>query len=157
MQQCNHVTNSPLYSIRKHLAFWSLTFEGRQCTFDHEQGAYYVAYLLLNPPSEPIHGMALELKAHGYFRHAPEQPCATYILDPATGQTLVLDWDTVVQERNLCLDDAEAAWAIRRKQRELETIVEDPYQIAAVKTEAECELEAIYEFQRKRPLAPLTA
>ena len=55
------------YSIRKHIAFWSLTFDGQEACFDHEQGAYYVAYLLLNPPEEPIHGMALEIKSLAYF------------------------------------------------------------------------------------------
>ena len=57
----------PQYSIRKHIAFWSLTFDGHEACFDHEQGAYYVAYLLLNPPEEPIHGMALEIKSLAYF------------------------------------------------------------------------------------------
>ena len=45
---------NPPYSIRKHIAFWSLTFNGEEACFDHEQGAYYVGYLLLHPPSEPI-------------------------------------------------------------------------------------------------------
>ena len=53
----------PRYALTKHIAFWHLTFNGQKACFDHEQGAYYVAYLLLNPPSEPIHGMALEIKS----------------------------------------------------------------------------------------------
>src|SRR5258706_233325 len=51
----------PAYGIRKHISFWAVDFKGQTAVFDHEQGAFYVAYLLLNPPSEPIHGLALEV------------------------------------------------------------------------------------------------
>src|SRR2546421_7881162 len=81
------------YSIRKHIAFWGLTFEGQNAVFDHEQGAYYVAYLLLNPPDEPIHGMALEIKSLAYFHQSPSVPCETFIRDPETGKTLPLGFD----------------------------------------------------------------
>jgi hypothetical protein len=51
------------YALRRGLGFWELTFEGKQAIFKHEQGALYVACLLLDPPSEPIHALALALKA----------------------------------------------------------------------------------------------
>ena len=44
--------HAPRYAIRKHIAFWSLTFDGQEACFDHEQGACYVAYLLLNQAYE---------------------------------------------------------------------------------------------------------
>src|SRR5437016_13779627 len=86
----NPKIGTPRYALTKHIAFWHLTFNGQKACFDHEQGAYYVAYLLLNPPSEPIHGMVLELKASAYFGRSPGVACNTFITDPATGQTLTL-------------------------------------------------------------------
>src|SRR4051794_11420825 len=50
------------FALRRDLGYWQLTFAGRHATLKHEQGLAYVAYLLLNPPKEPIHGMALALK-----------------------------------------------------------------------------------------------
>src|SRR5207253_689512 len=73
------IANQNSYAITKHTSWWHLTFNGQKAVFDHEQGAFYVAYLLLNPPSEPIHGMALELKANAYFRQSPQEPCATFL------------------------------------------------------------------------------
>jgi hypothetical protein len=51
------------YALRRGLGFWELTFEGRGAIFKHELGALYVACLLLDPPREPIHAVALALKA----------------------------------------------------------------------------------------------
>src|SRR6266851_1322948 len=53
---------APHYALRKGFGFWELTFDGQSAVFKHEQGAFYVAYLLANPPPEPIHGLALALK-----------------------------------------------------------------------------------------------
>src|SRR6266704_2916220 len=100
------------HSMRHHFGFWSLDFDGQRAVFDHEQGAFYVAYLLLNPPSEPIHGMALELKANAFFRQFPKEPCETLIADPLTGELLVLGCDAAVVERNLSVDDAEGLPAL---------------------------------------------
>src|SRR5580765_6196515 len=90
---------------------WHLTFNGQKACFDHEQGAYYVAYLLLNPPDEPIHGMALELKASAYFRQSSG---VTLIKDPRTGKNVVVPSDAWLQERELSLDGAAGVWALRR-------------------------------------------
>src|ERR1035441_2693207 len=51
------------YALCRGLGYWELIFEGRQAIFKHEQGALYVACLLLDPPPEPIHAVALALKA----------------------------------------------------------------------------------------------
>src|SRR5947209_16860703 len=50
------------YSLRKDLGFWHLTFASQTAIFKHEQGALYVAYLLLNPPTEPIHALELTMR-----------------------------------------------------------------------------------------------
>jgi hypothetical protein len=56
------------YALRRGLGFWELTFESRQAVFKHELSALYVACLLLEPPREPIHAVALALKAKDMLR-----------------------------------------------------------------------------------------
>jgi hypothetical protein len=55
----------------------------------------------------------------------------------------------LIQERNLGLDDAEAVRNLRRKQRELEAVLDDELAIEPVKAEARREREEILEFLRK--------
>ena len=62
-EQLTGLRDKEKYALRRGLGFWELTFEGRQAIFKHEQGALYVACLLLDPPPEPIHAVALALKA----------------------------------------------------------------------------------------------
>jgi hypothetical protein len=128
----------PHYSIRKDLGFWQITFEGQPATLKHEQGAFYVAFLLLHPPDQPIHGLALALRTRAF-----------YFLRPAAQTDTSIDGP--VQQRSLALDDAVALHALRRKQLELEAILDDDDQIEPVKAEALRELEQIYAFQEKHP------
>ncbi len=118
------------YVLCRGLGFWELTFEGRQAIFKHELGALYVACLLLDPPPEPIHAVALALKAREMSGEAAE---------PAD----------LVQQRSLGLDDAAAVRALWRRQRELERVLEDDDAIEPVKAEALRELENVTEFLRK--------
>src|SRR5438105_15601370 len=104
------------YSIRKESAFWHVTFKGQKACFAHEQGAYYVAYLLLNPPDEPIHAMALEIKSLAYFGHYLNCPGVTEIVNPSTGETMILACDAIFEQRNLALDDKYSIAPLRRKQ-----------------------------------------
>src|SRR5438105_9449815 len=99
-------TLAPRFALRKDLGFWQLTFKGRQAVFKHEQGAFYVAYLLLQPPQEPIHGLALAIKVRSIYDKSFAVP-------------------DIIQQRSLRLDEAEAVWNLRRKQHELEAILED--------------------------------
>src|SRR5947208_1070975 len=115
----------PTFSIRKHIAFWAVDFEGQTAVFDHEQGAYYVAHLLLNPPDEPIHGMALEIKSLAYFGEYLKRPGVTEMLDPSTGETIILACDAIFEQRNFALDDADSIRPLRRKQLELEAILDN--------------------------------
>jgi hypothetical protein len=115
------------YGLHRGLGFWELTFGGRQAIFKHEQGALYVACLLLDPPSEPIHAVALALKAREKF----------------VGQAF--------QQRSMGLDDAEAVRVLWRRQRALERLLEDERETEPVKAEALRELEEVTEFLRKSP------
>ena len=127
----NH-RNQHEYALRRGMGFWQLTFDGRQAIFKHELGALYVACLLLDPPREPIHAVALALKARDTSGQAAGP-------------------DEVVQQRSLGLDDAAAVRALWRRQRELERVLEDDGAIEPVKAEALRELEEVCEFLRESP------
>ena len=141
----NRTTRTVQYALRKDLGFWDLTFVGRSGIFKHEQGAFYVAYLLGRPSAEPIHGLALALEINDRCGHAGN---ACEIADPKTGTFVRVAKTATLQQRSLGLDDAETARALRRKQHELEALLEDEEQIEPVKLEAQRELEAIYQFQK---------
>jgi hypothetical protein len=127
----NHPNECP-YALRRGPGIWELAFEGRQATFKHEQGAPYVAWLLLHPPRKPIHALALALEAR-----------------TLSGQTS-RDADVILQ-RCLGLDEAEAVRSLRRRERELEAVLDDDEEIEPVKAEALRELEAIADFLRQHP------
>ena len=118
------------FALHRGLGFWELTFDRHRAVFKHDQGTLYVACLLLDPPPEPIHAVALALKARKMTGQAPEEA-------------------ELIQERNLGLDDAEAVRNLRRKQSALETVLDDEMAIEPVKAEARREREEILEFLRK--------
>jgi hypothetical protein len=118
------------YALCRGLGFWELTFEGRHAIFKHEQGALYVVWLLLHPPPEPLHALALALEARS--------------LDGQPGGA-----DEIIQQRSLGLDDAETIRRLRRQQRALEAVLQDEREIEPVKAEARRESEEIAEFLRK--------
>ena len=109
-----------------------MTFEGREAIFRHEQGALYVAWLLLHPPQKPIHALALALEAR-----------------TCSGQTSGAA--DVIQQRYLGLDEAEAVRNMRRRERELEVVLDEDEEVEPVKAEALRELEAIADFMRQHP------
>ena len=118
------------YALCRGLGFWELTFEGRHAVFKHEQGALYVVWLLLHPPPEPIHALALALDART-------------ISDQAPGAA------EVIQQRYLGLDDAETVRTLRRRQHALEAVLDDHHEIEPVKAEVLRELEAIADSLRQ--------
>ena len=120
------------YALSRGLGFWELTFEGRRAIFPHEPGVMYVAWLLLHPPPKPIHAVVLALNARTLF--GP-----------------ILGAEEVIQLRSLGLDEAETVWNLRRREHELEAVLDDRQEIEPVKAEALRELEAIADFMRKSP------
>src|ERR1017187_756251 len=105
------------YALSRGEEYWALVFEGRETVFKHELGALYVAYLLLNPPKEPLHAVALALKA----RERAGQGAGP---------------DELAEERSMGLEEAAAVRALWRRQRELERILHDRLEIEPVKAEA---------------------
>ena len=120
------------YALRRGLGFWEVIFEGRPATFKHEEGVPYVAWLLLHPPRTPIHAVALALDART-------------LSGPTPGAA------EVIQQRYLGLDEAEAVRSLRRRERELEAVLDDRDAIEPVQAEALYELEAIADFMRQNP------
>ncbi len=53
------------YLLRKGLRGWWLVFDGRQTVLPDEKGVGYVAVLLLDPPTEPMHASELARRAYG--------------------------------------------------------------------------------------------
>jgi hypothetical protein len=120
------------YALRRGLGTWEVTFEGRRDSFSDEQGAEYVVWLLLHPPPEPIHAVALALAA----RHAPGYT-------PRAAD--------VIQQRNLGRDDAEAVRSLRRQAGKFEAVLADARASELVKAEARRKREEILEFLSKNP------
>ena len=118
------------YALGRGLGYWELTFEDRQAIFKHEAGAVYVACLLLHPPPEPIHALALALDARTISDQAP-----------GTAE--------VIQQRYLGLDDAETVRSLRRRQHALEAVLDDKHEIEPVKAEVLRELEGIADSLRQ--------
>src|SRR2546425_352552 len=54
--------STPLYALRKAGNTWELTFAGNPAQIKDHPGMKYVAYLLLNPPPEPLFGLDLASK-----------------------------------------------------------------------------------------------
>ena len=120
------------YALARGAGYWELTFEGRPAVFKHEQGALYVACLLLDPPPEPLHAVALALKARGLPGQGPGAA-------------------ELIQQRSLGLDEAAAVRGLWRRQRELERVLDDDDAIEPMKAEALRELEEVTEYLRKSP------
>ena len=90
-----------------------MTFEGREAIFRHEQGALYVAWLLLHPPRKPIHALALALEARAFSGPTPGAA------DAVQQRYLGLD------EAEVVLDDDEEIEPVKAEAlRELEAIVD---------------------------------
>jgi len=125
---------------------WALTFEGRTAEFKHEQGAFYVAWLLLHPPSQPVHGLDLAARIPAiYRRHLG----LAEISAPAAGKSAPMESHARLQERNLGLDDAQGLRAVLRREKELQAILDDSDASEPEKAEALRELEAICDFQKR--------
>ncbi len=115
--------NGARYILRKGLGGWELVFDGKKGGLLPDwKGLRYVAYLLKNPPSEPIHGSELGKR--------------------------VLD-DVVIVQRNLAADDPESFAGKKKAERECRAILEDDSATEVEKAEASLELADIGDWARK--------
>ena len=56
----------PRFLLRKELGSWRLIFDGKESVIRDCRGMELVAYLLKNPPAEPMHAVRLEAKVAGH-------------------------------------------------------------------------------------------
>ena len=143
----SHLLSPARYALRKGLGFWELTFDGQHEILKHEQGLALVAYLLLNPPDEPIHALDLATRISPL---AAKGGCISEIVDPETGEKAYLEKHSRVQERSLALDEALTMRAVIRQQNDLEALVERQGTTEPVKEEAWNELKALYNYETNR-------
>jgi hypothetical protein len=136
----------PRYALRKGLGLWHLIFDGEEAQLRHERGIFYVAWLLYNPPEEPIHALDLAAKVPEIYR---QQLGLGALVDAATGKAVTLESAARIQERCLALDDAQGIRTLLQKEKELEAILDSEHESEPVKAEALRELEAIADFQRR--------
>ena len=101
---------------------------------------------MLYRPPQPIRGVDLVARIPEFFRKQIGLPS---LVDPATGIARVLSSDARLQERSLALDDAQAMRELRRKEKQLEAILDSENASEPEKAEALRELEQIAEFQRQ--------
>jgi hypothetical protein len=144
--------STPRYSLRKHFGLWQLTFEGQSAILKHQQGLEYVAFLLTHPPKEPMHALALALRATDALGPSSATPGPT---TPSTRTPLLVEGPAKLTPFDLLLEEARAAWSVRRRQLQLEALLDADDQSEPVKAEAQRELKAIYD-QQKLDFARLT-
>jgi hypothetical protein len=123
-----------------------VTFAGREAIFKHEQGATYVAYLLLNPREEPIHALNLCLRVMW-----PERKGGgiAELVDPETGEVATVPAEARIQERSMGLEDAQTMREVLRTQSQLEALLEDPEMCDQDRRRTEQELIALYDYEKK--------
>jgi hypothetical protein len=139
----------PKYSIHKGGDYWTITFDGQDAPKRHEKGLLYVAWLLTNPPKEPVHAMELLAKAPAIYRR---QLGLTSAVDESTGKAVALDATSMPQERSHAADDLEVARRIHAKEREWEAVLDDEDASEAEKNEALQKLEELAAFQRRHAM-----
>ncbi len=94
--------------------------------------------------------MALEIKSMAYLGQFLNCPGETEIVNPSTGETMILACDAIFEQRNFALDDADSIRPLRRKQLELEAILDNEHASEPVKAEVQRELAEIYAWQKRK-------
>ena len=116
------------FSLRNDHEFWELTFNARRAVVPQHQALFYVAWLLANPPADPIPATTLATIVFDLFAEHPD-----FDLSP-----------TWLATRR---DDLRVTAILRRKQRSLEVILRRDGPIDLAKSEAQRELAVVEDFQ----------
>jgi hypothetical protein len=116
------------FSLENKDGFWELTFAGHKATLTQNPALFYVAWLLANPPVEPISPTDLSAAVYVRFESHPD---------------FIRDFDWVLQHHF----DALATKILKTKQIQLESILDNPTEPAEVKNEALKEVAVIYQLQ----------
>ncbi len=109
--------------LRKEHRGWQLVFQGETRFLADEKGLHYTAYLLKNPPPDPIHASELAAKAMG---------------------------DAVIEgQRNLSADDKDTLAAMKKSRQEFQAVLDDDEATDVEKNEATSELAKIDAWAKK--------
>ncbi len=111
----------PRYALRKGRGVWYLIFDYGEAVIRHEQGMFYVVWLLYHPYADPIHALDLMAKVPEIYR---QQRAITELPHPTSGDIVQLPSDSRLQQRSLALDDREAMRRHRKQQLELKAELE---------------------------------
>ena len=136
----------PRFALIKGRGSWTLIFNGETAPLKHEKGIFYVAYLLQNPPTEPIHALDLAVKIPELYR---KQLGVAATTDQMTGEEVLLDRHARIQERSLGLEAMDSAKAVWKEQQKWEAVLEDRAATEPEQAEALRHLEEIAAFQRR--------
>ncbi len=136
---------TPRFALIKGRGTWTLIFNGDTAPIKHEKGLFYVAYLLQNPPREPIHAIDLATKIPEIYR---KQLGVAAVIDQISGEAVPLDRHARIQERSLGLDDLESSRAVWQEQQKWEAVLENEKTTEPEQAEAVRILEELAEFQR---------
>jgi len=117
-------SKAPRYSLRKGLGTWELMFAGGKGLIEDERGAQIVAYLLRNPPREPVHAVRLETLV--WAREWVESSLPGRELSPGDETDEVEHLESAMDEQasGARLERGENT-LLKRKFRELLEIMED--------------------------------
>ena len=96
-QSAVRVSAGAAYQLRRQLGLWRVVFEGRESLIEDCRGIALAAYLLMHPPTEPMHAVVLEAKVAGHDGGA----LGAVLAEGADGAGWVgVNRDGVVQERS---------------------------------------------------------
>jgi hypothetical protein len=137
------------YAIHKDGDCWTITFNGQAAAKKHEKGLLYVAWLLTNPPKDPIHAMELVAKVPAIYRR---QLGLTSTVDETTGKQVAFAADAMPQERTHAADDLLVARRVLAAEREWEAVLDDDDATEPEKAEALSKLEELADFQRRHAM-----
>jgi hypothetical protein len=134
----------PRYSLRKGLGCWELVFAGRKATINNWRGVHIVAYLLQNPPVEPVHAVPLETKVWGREWAESELPGKEPRTSDEDAEEQVVEDDAMDAEASGAKLDAGENFLLKKKFRELLEIIEDATLPQAERDAAQSELDEIH-------------
>lgn len=137
---------TPRFALIKGRGTWTLIFNGVTAPIKQEKGLLYVAYLLQNPPREPIHALDLASKIPEIYR---KQLGVAAVTDQITGEAVPLDRHARIQERSLGLEALESTRAILKEEQKWEAVLDDGRSTEPERAEALRNLEELAEFQRR--------
>ena len=84
----------PRYLLRKELNVWKLVFDGKEGLIRNDRAMPLVAFLLKNPPAQPIHALVLEMRVWAAMPHE----VASHVVTDRASEGEPVDMDALLQQ-----------------------------------------------------------